>query len=162
MVINVAKQNVVENLDYYAAKFAQEIVVKIVDEKIQEANEAKETNKTTDPEKTDPKKIKSRADNAVTKSLGVLQEQGVYACFLYLVAKEKDNCKPIVAEMLKMLEKIGVPEIDIDTIDLEKNPQELLKHINEHITQDLDLLLLAREVLEQVLIYARYGIKARD
>jgi hypothetical protein len=30
------------------------------------------------------------------------------------------------------------------------------------VTKDLDRLLLAREVLEQMLIYARYGAKARD
>jgi len=30
------------------------------------------------------------------------------------------------------------------------------------VTQDLDRLLPAREVLEQMLIYARYGAKARD
>ena len=32
---------------------------------------------------------------AATKALGVLQENGVYACFLYLLAKEKEIGKPV-------------------------------------------------------------------
>jgi hypothetical protein len=42
------------------------------------------------------------------------------------------------------------------------NNSEILPFISEQVTKDLDRLLLAREVLEQMLIYARYGAKARD
>ena len=34
-------------------------------------------------------KSKTDVDNIVTKALGILQENGIYACFLYLLAKEK-------------------------------------------------------------------------
>jgi len=36
-----------------------------------------------------------------------------------------------------------------------------LKYITDKVTTDLERLLLAKEVLEQMLIYARYGAKAR-
>jgi hypothetical protein len=37
----------------------------------------------------------------------------------------------------------------------------VLGHISEKVTVDLERLLLAKETLEQMLIYARYGAKAR-
>jgi len=48
-------------------------------------------------------------DNTVTKALGVLQEDGLYACFLYLLAKEKekDKGKRLISEMLSLLEELG-------------------------------------------------------
>ncbi len=148
MVINVVDQKVVKNIDYYAAKFAQKIVNQLVVSKAKGG--------------AVDKKIRSAAENSVTKALGVLDEQGVYACFLYLVAKEKENCKPIVSGMLDILKQIGMPELSNENLDLCKDAQELLKHITENITKDLDTLLLAREVLEQLLVYTRYGIKARS
>ncbi len=97
-------------------------------------------------------------ENIVTKALGVLQENGVYACFLYLLAKEKDNGKVVVTEMLKLLDGLGFgwgkPADD--------QAETILKHISDKVTVDLERLLLAKETLEQMLIYARYGAKARD
>jgi len=37
---------------------------------------------------------------------------------------------------------------------------EVLKAVTEHITADLDTLLLVRDLYEQTLIYARYHAKA--
>ena len=36
------------------------------------------------------------------------------------------------------------------------------QNISEKVTIDLERLLLVKETLEQMLIYARYGAKARD
>jgi hypothetical protein len=109
--------------------------------------------------------IKDTSDDietTVTKSLGVLQEDGVYACFLYLLAREKENGKAVVKVMLRLLEKLGfgwkTPKHN-EQIDL--RPDVVLKHITDHVTQDLEHLLLSKETLEQMLIYARYGAKAR-
>ncbi len=124
------------NLDYLAAKHAQEIVNKLVDDK-----------------KTDAGSV----DNTVTKTLGVLQENGVYACFLYLLAKEKENGITVVEEMLDLLDGLGFgwnkPGVN--------SPKKILSHINDKVTANLERLLLAKETLEQMLIYARYGAKAR-
>ncbi|WP_008309188.1 hypothetical protein [Leptolyngbya sp. PCC 6406] len=126
------------NLDRLAAKYAQVVIVNTEDSK--------------------PKDI----ENTVTKALGVLQEDGVYACFLYLLAKEKESGKKIIEQMLDLLEELGFgwkkPAKDNKT-DL--SPDVALKHITDYVTQDLERLLLTKETLEQMLIYARYGAKAR-
>ncbi|WP_299645329.1 hypothetical protein, partial [uncultured Chloroflexus sp.] len=96
-------------------------------------------------------------DNTVTKALGVLQENGVYACFLYLLAKEKENGSVVVDEMLNLLAGLGFDW----TKPANNNPETVLSHISGKVTVDLERLLLAKETLEQMLIYARYGAKAR-
>lgn len=96
-------------------------------------------------------------DNTVTKALGVLQENGVYACFLYLLAKEKENGSVIIDEMLNLLAGLG---FGWDK-PADASPENVLSHISSKVTIDLERLLLAKETLEQMLIYARYGAKAR-
>ena len=39
---------------------------------------------------------------------------------------------------------------------------EALRFVTEHISGDLDTLLLVKRVWEQTLIYTRYGAKARE
>jgi len=97
-------------------------------------------------------------ETTVTKALGVLQEHGVYACFLYLLAKEKDNGKTVVQQMLKLLDELGFGWGQ----PVDQKPETILKHISEKVSVDLERLLLAKEILEQMLIYARYGAKAQS
>ena len=111
------------NLDYLAAKHAQELV--------------QGTKKANDLE------------NSLTKTLGVLQENGVYACFLYLLAREKDASNVVIPQMRALLKALGI----------ENDSQDNLKYA-QYLTADLHRLLLAKEALEQMLIYARYGAKA--
>lgn len=117
------------NLDYLAARRAQALI-----------QAAKKDN-------AKPKDVK----NTVTKALGVLQENGVYACFLYLLASEKKNGNPIIEAMLALLEELRIQNA---------GNAPVLDHIAENVTGDLHRLLLAKESLEQMLIYARYGAKA--
>jgi hypothetical protein len=122
------------NLDRLAAKRAQAII-----------------DRTTNKKASD-------VDNTVTKALGVLQEDGVYACFLYLLAKEKEIGEVVVEEMLNLLDGLG-----FDWGKPENNSAgDILKHVSDNVTVNLERLLLAKETLEQMLIYARYGAKARD
>lgn len=121
----------ITNLDFIAAKYAQSIIA---------------NTKGNDVE------------NTVTKALGVLQEDGVYACFLYLLAKEKDNGKAIVKEMLNLLNE---PLLNLGKLNSDKS-QDILSYITSKVTVDLEKLLLTKETLEQMLIYARYGAKARQ
>lgn len=142
------------NLDRLAAQHAQNIIRRLVDED-------KDGNRRTDSKEI--KKAASSADNTVTKALGVLQENGVYACFLYLKAKEKENGDVVIKEMLKLLNSLGF-EWDLPTNDkgeVDTRAEVVLKYVTEKVTVDLERLLLAKETLEQMLIYARYGAKAR-
>lgn len=125
------------NLDRLAAQHAQAII-----------------------ERTKDKKA-SDVDNTITKALGVLQENGVYACFLYLLAREGGeggNGPVVVEEMLKLLEGLGFGW----NKPASNKPEDVLKHISDKVTVNLERLLLAKETLEQMLIYARYGAKARE
>lgn len=118
------------NIDYLAAKHAQSVF----------------------SEKTSPKDI----ENTATKALGVLQENGVYACFLYLFAKEKDNGQQLSQQMCQLLKNVGLGDAPAHS----KDSSKVLEFVNEHISQNMECLLLAKEVLEQMLIYVRYGAKA--
>ncbi|MBD2578555.1 hypothetical protein [Oscillatoria sp. FACHB-1406] len=127
--------NTVINLDRLAAQHAQAAIANTKDSKSKDV------------------------ENTVTKALGVLQENGVYACFLYLLAKEKELGKKIIEEMLNLLEGLG---FGWNQPGKENSPEVVLKYITDHVTQDLERLLLTKETLEQMLIYARYGAKARE
>jgi hypothetical protein len=122
------------NLDRLAAQHAQAIIKRTADKKA------------------------SDVDNTVTKALGVLQENGVYACFLYLLAKEKENGNVVVEEMLSLLNDLN---FGWDK-PANNSAASVLPHISDKVTDNLERLLLAKETLEQMLIYARYGAKARD
>ena len=114
------------NLDQKAAQFAQEIV-----------NQGG-----------------SAIENPVTKTLGVLQEQGVYASVLYLLA---NNQRQILSPLYDLLKKLpAFPSIP----DLPNDPKDILKFYSGTVCNDLDTLLLVKDLYEQTLIYARYGAKA--
>lgn len=98
------------------------------------------------------KSDRAKLENTITKSLGVLQENGVYAFFLYLEYRKGEK---------------GSPETKSEALSLLRHAEvNLLSSSNNHfqavqkLTNDLDKLLLARQLLEQALIYARYHAKA--
>ena len=127
------------NLDRLAAKYAQEII------------------------RLTKEKKASEVDNTVTKTLGVLQENSIYACFLYLLAKEKDNGRIVVDEMLNLLDGLGFGWGKPSGTGVEQILQYILDKVSGGSEQTgLERLLLAKETLEQMLIYARYGAKARS
>lgn len=144
------------NLDHLAATCAQRII-----------------DDTNNVEKS------SDVENGVTKSLGVLQENGVYACFLFALSRAKPGdggnqsneaviFSIIVREMLWVINELPVdcptPPISQDTEPrvISSQAEQILNHVATHITKNLEHLLLAKEILEQMLIYARYGAKARS
>ena len=132
-----------EILDMKCAEYGSKIVSKIVSEI---ENTAKERNK---------------IETMITKTLGVLQEDGVYAFALYSKSKsgngstEKRTAGTIydkAGELLKH-DKISL---------LSGNCSDLLIGIRENLASDLDKLFLAKELLERTLVYARYHAKALD
>ncbi len=125
------------NLDLEAAKTAQEII-----------------NKTAE-------NGSNEVENLITKTLGVLQENGVYACMLYLYSRTSDSDEAVSKVTRKQL--IGITEL------LDKNKKydgndkakDILNFLTTNICNDLDTLLLTKQLWEQTLTYARYGAKAR-
>jgi hypothetical protein len=99
-------------------------------------------------------------DNLITKALGVLQENGVYAALLYLYSRTNTTDKPIAEQTrLKLLSLISELGLQSPT---RTDASTVLKFLTDHICNDLDRLLLVKQLWEQTLIYARYGAKARN
>lgn len=96
-------------------------------------------------------------ENPVTKALGVLQEQGVYASILYLLANKQHNILKPLYELVGELPGLSGNE---KIPDEKTDAKEVLKFYSDTVCEDLDTLLLVKELYEQTLIYARYGAKA--
>ena len=150
------------NLDRHAAETSQEIL-----------------NYIDKPVKNGALQAKN-IEKLATDSLGVLQEQGLYAFFLYLLSKsggetqeselgsEEFGACVVMAQLLNLLNKPELKSLDSAFANgWDKSPpklnsckKDILKHISGHIAADLKRLLLVKSLFEQVLIYTRYGAKA--
>jgi hypothetical protein len=135
------------NLDLLAAQTAQKIIAD-----------------TTDGQKA------AKVDNLITKALGVLQENGVYAALLYLYSRSADEqsvARQIRLQLLHLTSELALkPPTDKQVGDkevVEDAPASAaLQFLTDHICGNLDRLLLVKQLWEQTLIYARYGAKARE
>lgn len=133
------------NLDLFTAGYAQEMVEKVRG-MTEGANKSIET-----------------LERLVTKTLGVLQEQGVYAMMLFLFSRssnEEGLAKIIRASLFCLLRELPDLQNNDQLPAGDARSQEALKFFKENILNDLDTLLLIRDLYEQMLIYARYGAKA--
>jgi len=97
----------------------------------------------------------SKTENLLTKSLGVLQEQGLYAFILFCESRGDREQKGAV-EIKKITRKILKDELKL----IESN--DLLEEIRKEngLASNLEGLTLSIQVLEKALIYARYHAKA--
>lgn len=108
-------------------------------------------------------------ENLITKALGILQEDGVYAFFLYLASQIKPNddsnkrskaARALANQATDFLKHDWLRLIQVsDGEDRYKETLEAIRMENG-LASDLDQLLLAKRLLEQALIYARYHAKA--
>jgi hypothetical protein len=88
-------------------------------------------------------------ENSITKALGVLEEQGVYALFLYLHAREKHWGQSTSNELATFLRQHALLGQNGDVFGA-----------LQALAGDLDKLLFARDLLHHALVYARYHAKA--
>jgi len=93
-------------------------------------------------------------ETLLTDALSVLEEQGVYALFLYLEARGRQPGKAIIGACVKVLRKTPTGSPLLATGDVWQALQQL--------GEDLDKLLFARDLLRQALVYGRYHVKARS
>lgn len=104
--------------------------------------------------------IGKNTENHITKSLGVLQEDGVYAFFLYQASRgsrEKPGADQLTEKATELLREAGIVGFNDAADPLAADP---LAAVRNRLASDLDQLLLAKRLLEQALIYARYHAKA--
>jgi hypothetical protein len=88
-------------------------------------------------------------DKTLTRALGVLEEQGTYACFLFL--HTQDAGSQVSAELAGFLRKVPAESPLLGDGEIFTALQAL--------AGDLDQLLFARDLLRQALIYGRYHAK---
>lgn len=134
------------NLDRIAAVHAQQMVANVKKSK----TDAKER-----------KKAIETLERLATKSLGVLQEQGVYALLLFLFSRssEEEKLTPFIrCQLCQALRSF--PGLAIGSIPDTNDSQKLLDFFSTNVAGDLDTLFLVRDLYEQTLIYARFGAKA--
>lgn len=137
-----------QNLDALAAEYAQKIV-----SEVQSTNDL---------------------ENLATKALGVLQENGAYALVLFLQSRtreaDKKLAKSIEGHLFQMLSRDPLQSLLSANAedrpaqggnDSEDQKQKHLERIR-HISENLDHLLLVKQLWEQALIYVRYGAKAQE
>lgn len=115
--------------------------------------------------KSDEAKAAKGVENLVTKTLGVLQEQGVYAMFLFLFSRSSNEARiapGLRAPLYSLLRRLPhLPEKEqLARFDEATEAKTVLSYVANSVCQDLDTLLLVKELCEQTLIYARYGAKA--
>lgn len=126
-------------------------------------------------------------ENSITKALAVLEEQGIYAMFLYLVAREDSKFVPDLIAFMEewcglqggkqRYESWTKAKKKLDEVEKSaKSPQD--RHRKEAARKDekasreaffqnlcgyadnVDKLLFARDLLHRALVYARYHAKA--
>lgn len=98
-------------------------------------------------------------ENVVTKALGVLVENGIYAMALFLLTchKKKYGKKVLKKALLPLWKEKGIEIVPGDTKEEDK---AVLKAIQE-LSKDLSRLILAKKITEQTLTFARYHAKAK-
>jgi len=131
------------NLDYRCMECAQKIVNSI--------------------DKGDSKKMKE-LENNLRKALGVLQEDGVYAMFLWLEKNASDVRKELVEFFNKEDKKTKV-KLSNYFLDSNKsfsqNFDEFCRNLQE-VAIDIDKLLFMKKLLERILTYALYHAKSKE
>lgn len=96
-------------------------------------------------------KSPERLQNVLRNALGVMREQGTFAFFLYLQYQKKDD-GGVIWDQIKGLwqcEALG------RLLGQGADRQAVID-----LTDDLNDLLLARQVAERALVYALYGLRA--
>jgi hypothetical protein len=102
---------------------------------------------------------KKKIESMISKALGVLQEDGLYAFSVYVKAKrDGKSTEEITAG--KLFEIAFDLLKDNEVAIISKNATDFNNSIRTELANDLDRLLFAKELLERTLIYARYHAKA--
>lgn len=96
------------------------------------------------------KKLKE-LERETNKSLGILIEDGLFAYSIWLDSEGKEIHEAITDSSLKLLKNVGL---------LKKDTKTLWEGILEEISPNIQKTILARQLIERMLIYARYMAKA--
>lgn len=116
-----------QNLDFYAAKYAGEIVEQIVIENVE------------------------NPENALNQALSILAEQGPFAMLLWCESRGRAMGAILRRKLAQLLREIGLCNL---TAQHESAP--FLRAFNQQICSQFLKYAAARQLFERVLVYARY------
>lgn len=97
-------------------------------------------------------KARKRLETLVRQTLGVLREEGIYATYLFLNYRAKEGGSVILAQLLALWRDEAVGPL---LVAGGSDREQVIA-----LTEELDALLLARQVAERTLVYALYGLRA--
>ncbi|MHA1197027.1 MAG: hypothetical protein ACTSRH_07220 [Promethearchaeota archaeon] len=103
------------------------------------------------------KEINFEKSALINKALSVLQEQGLYAYFLFLDSRSREEQE--LAEKISEKSFKLIKEIILKTNNNSSQNENIYEILKKRILNNLDELFLTIQILEQMLIYARFHIK---
>lgn len=98
---------------------------------------------------------KIKDDILINKALGIIQEQGLYAYFLFLESQNDNKANTIRKESWFLLGKI-IKNLKDYFWEEDTWPRTL----ETNVLNNLERLSLSLQMIEQLLIYARYHARA--
>jgi hypothetical protein len=123
-----------QNLDYLAAKYGQQMIAGT---------------------QTEVKQM----ENNITSALSILHTQGLYAMFLWLHAKTERH--PIGNGLNQMFRDSNFPiSLEESMFDVDHS-FESLTAVGDNLTSDLKTMIFAATMINQALTYARHSAKAK-
>ena len=106
----------------------------------------------------------SKLENNLRKALGVLQEDGVYAMFLWL-EKNAGSVRKELVEFFNKEDKKTKVKLSNYFLDSNKsfsqNFDEFCRNLQE-VAINIDKLLFMKKLLERILTYALYHAKSKE
>jgi len=127
-----------KNLDYYAAKYGQEML----------------------PVGANAEKL----ENAANKALGILQENGIYAMLLFLYRENDQEYQAIRTNLARLLTTEDIAILPADQLPIEKDgpvKDIFIQAIFDNVLSDLSKTVFAKELIQQTLIYARHAARTK-
>jgi len=107
---------------------------------------------------------KKALETLATKTLGVLQSQGIYAMMLFLFSRKDEEAGAVRKALYEVL--LGLPyfreDAELRKLQEEDKSTDVLEWLSENVLADIDRVLLLREVFEKVLTYIRFHAKAEQ
>ena len=105
----------------------------------------------------------SNLENNLRKALGVLQEDGVYAMFLWFEKNASDVRKELIEFLNKKDENTHVKLSNYfldESKSFEQNFDKFCNNLQE-VARDIDKLLFMKKLLERTLTYALYHARVK-
>ena len=99
--------------------------------------------------KTIAERPSKELENLVTSALAVLEEQGIYALFLFLKTRGGSGAENVNQKIYEFL------KVTPQQAPLLSGDADVFTSLQQMAT-DLDKLLLSRDLVRQTLVYARY------